>query len=50
MSRSRGRLGPSRVKPAVSVGADMMQKKNPKSGDEDSASLETYLDASRIYD
>ena len=34
---------------AVSVGADMMQKKN-EIGDEDSASLKTYLDASRMYD
>ncbi len=33
----------------VAVGADMMHKK-PEIGDEDSASLKTYLDASRMYD
>ena len=32
----------------VAVGADMMQK--PEIGDEDSASLRTYLDASGMYD
>ena len=32
----------------VAVGADMMQK--PEISDDDSASVRTYLDASRMYD